>query len=154
MGKCIVSMKSKISTLLLGASLIAFSALGSMIEAPVVSAACENGGTSAGVGVEIGNEQKGDCAKETSFAFADCGKDEVSISCVVKAGLVLLSGIVGIAVVGGIIWGGIVYSTSKGSPAGIQKGRTIIGNSLLALVLYALMYAIIQFLLPGGTLTK
>jgi hypothetical protein len=60
---------------------------------------------------------------------------------------------VGIAVVGGIAAGGVVYATSQGNPAGTQKGITIITNSIVGLLLYLLMFALLQFLIPGGILT-
>jgi|JI10StandDraft_1071094.scaffolds.fasta_scaffold16980_7 hypothetical protein len=60
---------------------------------------------------------------------------------------------VGIAVVAGIAVGGITYSVSQGNPSGTQKGITIITNSIVGLLLYLLMFAILQFLIPGGILT-
>ena len=61
-----------------------------------------------------------------------------------------MTALVGIAVVGGITVGGIVYSTGSGNPAKTQKGVTIITNSIIGLVVYALMFAGINFLIPGG----
>lgn len=60
---------------------------------------------------------------------------------------------VGIAVVGGIAAGGVMYSTSQGNPAGAQKGITIITNAIVGLILYLLMFALMQFLVPGGVLS-
>ena len=60
---------------------------------------------------------------------------------------------VGIAVVAGIATGGVVYSTSQGNPAGTQKGITIITNSIVGLLMYLFLFAIMQFLIPGGVLS-
>ncbi len=91
------------------------------------------------------------CTPKTAFAFAGCGKDDVGIRCLMIEVLKFLSIGVGIAVVGGIIAGGIVYSTSEGNPSKTQSGIKIIANSVLALIIYFLMFAIINFLVPGGT---
>lgn len=115
-------------------------------------AACENGGPGAAAGVNLGTESKGDCAAKTSFSFGKCGNNEVGIGCLVGSLLNVLSAIVGVAVVGGIVAGGIMYSSSRGNPAGTAKGRKIIGNSLLGLALFALTYASVNFLIPGGVL--
>lgn len=100
-----------------------------------------------------GNAEEGDYTKKTSFSFGSCGNTDVGINCLVVEVMKFASGLVGVAVVGGIIVGGIVYSTSEGNPGKAQKGVTIITNSVLGLLLYLLMFAIINFLIPGGILT-
>ncbi len=60
---------------------------------------------------------------------------------------------VGIAVVGGIIWGGMIYASSNGEPNKVQQAKLIIVNAVLGLVLFIFMYAIINFLVPGGLFT-
>lgn len=59
---------------------------------------------------------------------------------------------VGLAVVGGIIWGGIIYSQANGSSQKAQEGVTIITNAVIALIVFILMYSILQFIIPGGVL--
>ena len=142
-------MKHKIQTYILLLAL-AVGGIVAIVAGDAVSAACENGAD----GVSLGEANEGDCAKTTSFRFSSCGSQDVGISCLVKEVLTFASGLVGIAVVGGIIWGGIVYSTASGSPANTQKGRKIIGNAILGLVLYLLMFAIVQFLVPNSPLQQ
>lgn len=91
----------------------------------------------------------GDCAK-TAFKFGTCDNSSTGIRCVVVEILTFLSIGVGLAVVAGIATGGIVYATSEGNPSKAQKGITIITNSVLGLVLYLLLYVILNFLVPGG----
>lgn len=57
---------------------------------------------------------------------------------------------VGLAVAGGIIWGGILFTTARGNASQTQKGVTTIVNSVVGLVLYIFMFAILNFLIPGG----
>jgi hypothetical protein len=98
---------------------------------------------------------EGDCAKKTAFAF-DCGggrdgvTENVGISCLFITVINFMSVAVGLAVVAGVTVGGIKYSTSSGNPSGTQQGMKIIGNSLLGLVLWLLLWAITNFLIPGG----
>lgn len=94
-----------------------------------------------------------DSAKVTAFSFGSCKKANVTIRCLVVEVIGFLSIGVGIAVVAGIAVGGITYSVSQGNPSGTQKGITIITNSIVGLLLYLLMFAILQFLIPGGILT-
>lgn len=60
---------------------------------------------------------------------------------------------VGIAVVGGIVWGSITYIRSNGNSSIAQQGITIIINAVVGLLLFIFMYAIINFLVPGGLFT-
>lgn len=60
---------------------------------------------------------------------------------------------VGIAVVGGIVFGALRYSSANGNASQAQQGITYIINSVIALVLFIFMYAIINFLVPGGLFT-
>lgn len=93
----------------------------------------------------------GDCTEKTSFEF--CGRNEdVGIQCMFNEVLAFFSILVGILVVGGVVIGGIMYSTSQGNPSQTQRGITIIANSVIGLVLYLLLYAIINWLLPGGVI--
>lgn len=57
---------------------------------------------------------------------------------------------VGIVVVGLIVVAGIQYITSGGVPQKIEAARHRITNAIIALVLYVFMFAIIQWLIPGG----
>ena len=60
---------------------------------------------------------------------------------------------VGIAVVGGIIWGGMIYASSNGDSAKTKHAITIIVNAVVGLLLFIFMYAFINFLVPGGLFT-
>lgn len=64
-----------------------------------------------------------------------------------------LSAGVGIAVTGGIVFGGILYLTARDNAGQAQKAITVITNALIGLLLYILMFAILNWLIPGGILT-
>lgn len=64
----------------------------------------------------------------------------------------LLSGLIGIIIAGGIIFGGIEYITSEGDPQKATSGKKHITNALFALAAFLLLYAFLQFIVPGGVL--
>lgn len=64
----------------------------------------------------------------------------------------LLAGVAGIAVVIGIIYGGIEYSASAGDPQKAAKAKTHIRNSIVAFIFFLFLYTILKFLIPGGNL--
>lgn len=57
---------------------------------------------------------------------------------------------VGLAVVAGIIYGAVLYSAAGGSAEQAKKGIGYIRNAIIAALLFVFMYAIIQFIIPGG----
>ena len=60
------------------------------------------------------------------------------------------SGLVGLVVIMMLIIGGIRYITSAGNPKLVAAAKMQIINSVIGLVLFGLMLAILNFLLPGG----
>lgn len=57
---------------------------------------------------------------------------------------------VGIAVVAGIVFGAVTYATAAGNADQAKKGISFVTNAVIALLLFIFMYAIINFLVPGG----
>lgn len=62
----------------------------------------------------------------------------------------ILTAGVGIMAVGGIIYGSILYTSSGNSPDQIKKAKQIIINVVIGIVMYALMYSFLNFVIPGG----
>lgn len=60
---------------------------------------------------------------------------------------------IGIAAVGGIIYGSIMYASAGGNAEHTKKAKTIIFNVVFGLVVYALMYSFLNFIIPGGLFT-
>lgn len=54
------------------------------------------------------------------------------------------------AVLVGIVYGAIIYATAAGDESKAKHGIEIIRNAVIALILYALMWSFLQFLIPGG----
>lgn len=55
-----------------------------------------------------------------------------------------------IAVIIGIIWGAITYITSGGDPQKVALGKSRIAKALLGLLAFIFLYAILNWLIPGG----
>lgn len=61
-----------------------------------------------------------------------------------------LGGLVGLIVVLMIIIGGVQYITSGGNPQAVGAAKKRIVNAIIALVLYIMMFGILEYLIPGG----
>lgn len=62
----------------------------------------------------------------------------------------ILTAGIGIAAVGGIIYGSILYTSAGDSESQIKKAKEIIQNVIIGLIAYVAMYALLQFIIPGG----
>lgn len=61
-----------------------------------------------------------------------------------------LAALVGVAVVISIVVGGIQYSSSGGDPSKISAAKKRIFNAIIALITFLFLYAMLNFLIPGG----
>ncbi len=66
--------------------------------------------------------------------------------------LKLINGLIGGIIVLVLVIAGIQYITSAGDPTRVKEAKKRITNAVTALVLYMLMFAILNFLIPGGIL--
>ena len=57
---------------------------------------------------------------------------------------------VGVLAVGGIVYGSILYTTAEDKADQVKKATDIITNVIIGLVAFALMWAGLNFLVPGG----
>lgn len=84
-------------------------------------------------------------------ASARCTKDDCSIiDNYVNPFITVLTVVVGIAIVIGIIWGAIEIITSAGDPQKNASGKNHIRNAVIATVGYLLLFAFLQWIIPGG----
>lgn len=60
---------------------------------------------------------------------------------------------VGVLAVGGIVYAAILYTTAEDKADQVKKSTDIITNVVIGLVAFALMYAGLNFLIPGGVFT-
>jgi hypothetical protein len=61
-----------------------------------------------------------------------------------------LTAAVGVAAVGGVIAASVMYMSAGGSPERTKKANIYLSNTILGIVVYAAMYAFLNFIIPGG----
>jgi hypothetical protein len=89
----------------------------------------------------------GNCGTDTYFDL-NCGGNGIE-------GLLLtilnwLAIGVTIAVVGGVIYGAVLYTSAAGNAEQAKKALGIIRTAFIALLMYFAMWAILNWLVPGG----
>ncbi len=102
--------------------------------------------------------QKDSYLKTYNHSYGKCLDGSAPVTDITSTGLwgVLLIAInvltagVGVAAVGGIVYGALLYTSAGGSPEQVKKAMGIITNVVIGVVAYALMYALLNFLIPGG----
>lgn len=108
-----------------------------------------NGGSNGGGGGSGGGST---CGSAHTFFDWGCNgasdKDSI-LTVLVTISNWLAAGVV-IAVIGGIIYGAIMYATSAGDAGKAKSATEIIRNAFIALILYFLMWAFLQYIVPGG----
>lgn len=62
----------------------------------------------------------------------------------------ILTGAVGIAAVGALIFAGVLYSSAGGDSGQIGKAKTIITDTAIGVVVYGFTFIILNWLIPGG----
>jgi hypothetical protein len=150
-----MSIKQTINTLLFGTVTLGIASL-VMNQAPVFA---DCGGVKTAI---VSCDQTGPCAdgsnpndKNKCADGTDAKTDpkESGVWGVLMAAINIMTAGVGIMAVGAIAYGGVLYSTSGGSAEQTKKAITIITNTVIGLVCFLLMWAILNFLLPGGAFT-
>jgi len=69
-----------------------------------------------------------------------------------KEALFLINSLIGGIIILVLVVAGIQYITSAGEPANVKSAKGRVMNAVIALVLYLMMMAILNFLIPGGLL--
>jgi hypothetical protein len=90
-----------------------------------------------------GAEWCGDGGDDTTTENSTIWRMLIQILNIMTAGI-------GIAAVGGIVYGALLYTTAGDKPDQTQKAIGIITNVVIGLASYGLMYVLLNFLIPGG----
>lgn len=99
------------------------------------------------------------CGVET--AIIDCsnvdttqkGIENTGIWSLLLTAINILTGLVGLAAVAGVVYGSVLYTSAGGSAEQVKKAMGIITNVVIGVIAYALMFAGLNFLVPGGLFT-
>ena len=64
--------------------------------------------------------------------------------------LKILSALVGVVAVAMFVWAGILYSSGDGNSQRVAQAKTVMINTTIGIIAYALMYLALNWLIPGG----
>ena len=73
---------------------------------------------------------------------------------IVKWVLTIMTGLVGIAAVGGVVWAGIMYTSAGGKADQVKKAKQIIIDVVIGLIAYGLMFIALNWIIPGGVFSS
>lgn len=113
-------------------------------------------GAVAGIATPALAQDDGCAGADTSIIKCDVSGDSAQDSGVwylLVLVLNILTAGVGIAAVGGIVWGALKYASAKENADQVKEAKNIIKNVVIGILLYAGMYLFINFLVPGGLFT-
>lgn len=99
------------------------------------------------------NEKDLDCKDGIRTALFGCVRDDKQGGPVFKLlGLVvkILTFGVGSLAVFGLVFSGLQYASARDNEAQVKKAKDRIMNIVIGLVIYAVMYAVVSWLIPGG----
>lgn len=93
-------------------------------------------------------------SKDTSPADAKTAilPSDWKIEDILNMVLVVVTTGVGIAAVGSIVFAGVLYITARDNAAQVSKAKTMIMNTIIGIVAYILMWAFLEWIIPGGIL--
>ncbi|HEY0965656.1 MAG TPA: tyrosine-protein phosphatase [Candidatus Saccharimonadales bacterium] len=84
-------------------------------------------------------------------SVVSCGEDDSNaIWALLLIVVNVMAGLVGVAAIGGFVYAAILYSSAGDKSGQVTKAKETLANVVLGLVLFALMWAFVQFLIPGG----
>ena len=69
---------------------------------------------------------------------------------ILRVAINILTGGIMIAALGGLIYASVLYTSSGANPETRKKSMSIMTNIVIGIVTYALMWALLNFILPGG----
>lgn len=101
-------------------------------------------------GSYLDNNMCVDAQGNTSVADSSIGLKKSGIWVLLMMAINILTAGVGVTAVGGILYASVIYVTAGGSADKTKKAITMITDIAVGLVLYALIYALMNYIIPGG----
>lgn len=62
----------------------------------------------------------------------------------------ILTAGIGVVAIAGVVYASILYASAAGSAEQVKKAMEIITNIVIGVIAYALVYSLLNFLIPGG----
>jgi len=76
--------------------------------------------------------------------------EETGVWGILLVAINILSVGVGVLALGGIVYGAVLYTSAGGSQEQVKKATTIFTNVVIGVLAFAAMWALLNFLVPGG----
>lgn len=130
-----MKIKQTIYTLVL-ASLLVIPFVSVATAQPALAATCGDGVETAIINCDVDSSQKG--VKGTAI-----WELLLIVINILTAG-------VGVVALAGIVYGAVLYSSAGGNPEQVKKARTVFTNVVIGVVAFGGMYALLNFIIPGG----
>ncbi|RYD94776.1 MAG: hypothetical protein EOP54_16905 [Sphingobacteriales bacterium] len=96
------------------------------------------------------NGSGGECGGAQTSILTCSGTGQTAIIEILVVILQIMTVGVGILAVGGIVYGAILYASAQDNAGQTKKAVEVITNTVIGLLLYLFMYAILNLLIPGG----
>ena len=93
------------------------------------------------------------CAPSTNNN-GSTGIENTGIGSVLISIINIMAAGVGIMAVGGIVYASVLYASAAGSAEQVKKAKEMIRNVIIGVVLYGLMYGLLNYIIPGGVFNR
>lgn len=80
----------------------------------------------------------------------DAGTNNTGIWGLLVTAINILTAGIGIVAVAGIVYGAVLYTTAGDKASQVTQAKTVIFEVAVGLVMYALMFSFLNFIIPGG----
>jgi len=96
---------------------------------------------------------------EVETAIIDCGDnvkesggsvENTGLWAVLMLAIQVLTAGVGVVALAGIVYGSVLYTSAGGNQEQVKKAMGIFTNVVIGVIAYAGMWALLNFLIPGG----
>ena len=139
----VMKIKQTLKQIMVGAFLVAGLTVATTSMTSAATVACTPGAAqSCCGGVKTAIIQ----CKETGIGTTE----DTGLWGILKGAIKFLSIGVGIAAVGGIVYAAILYTSAGGNAEQVKKAMGMITNTVIGVIAYALMFSLLNFLIPGG----
>lgn len=94
-----------------------------------------------------------DCSGvETSVVDCSGAKDTTGsgVVAVLVLAIQILTGLVGVVAIGALVYAGVLYTSASSNAAQVTKAKELIRNTIIGLILFAVMALGLNYLIPGG----
>ena len=127
--------------------LVVFGFLGTLSVTPALAAGNNGCETNTAI-IKCNADKNGDGVADVNVD--DGGVENTGLWAILLLAINILTAGVGLAAIGGVIYGSVLYASAAGSAEQVKKAIGIITNVVIGVVAYALMFSLLNFIIPGG----